>query len=99
MREIEVVHGAPKWQGRHVRRAKMRGTRDRTLPIEIQDELFNDRPSEMEGAQHVTEMFRRTLSDTSGAEAVIDRLSNRLAKIAAELRNLAPKWNRAQMAG
>jgi site-specific recombinase XerD len=42
-------------------------------------------------AQHVMEMFRRTLSDTSGAEAVIDRLSNRLTKIAAELRNLAPK--------
>lgn len=42
-------------------------------------------------AQHVMKMFRRTLSDTSGAEAVIDRLSNRLTKIAAELRNLAPK--------
>ena len=42
-------------------------------------------------AQHVMEMFRRTLSDTSGAEAVIDRLSNRLTKIAAELRNLTPK--------
>ena len=42
-------------------------------------------------AQHVMEMFRRTLSDTSGAEAVIDRLSNRLTKIAAELRKLAPK--------
>jgi len=42
-------------------------------------------------AQHVMEMFRRTLSDTSGAEAVIDRLSNRLTKIAAELRKLDPK--------
>jgi site-specific recombinase XerD len=42
-------------------------------------------------AQHVMEMFRRTLSDTSGAEAVIDRLSNRLTKIAAELRKLLPK--------
>ena len=42
-------------------------------------------------AQHVMEMFRRTLSDTSGAAAaaVIDRLVNRLTKIAAELRKLA----------
>jgi len=37
------------------------------------------------------EMFRRTLPDTSGAEAVIDRLSNRLTKIAVELRKLDPK--------
>lgn len=42
-------------------------------------------------AQHVMEMFRRTLSDTSSAEAVIDRLSNRLTKIAVELRKLDPK--------
>ena len=42
-------------------------------------------------AQHVMEMFRRTLPDTSGAEAVIDRLSNRLTKIAVELRKLDPK--------
>ena len=42
-------------------------------------------------AQHVLEMFRRTQSDTSGAEALIDRLSNRLTKIAAELRKLAPE--------
>ncbi len=42
-------------------------------------------------AQHVLEMFRRTLSDTSGAAStVIDRLANRLTKIAAELRKLAP---------
>jgi hypothetical protein len=45
----------------------------------------------LEIAQHVMEMFRRTLSDTSGAEAVIDRLSNRLTKIAAELRKLTPE--------
>ena len=42
-------------------------------------------------AQHVMEMFRRTLPDTSGVEAVIDRLSNRLTKIAVELRKLDPK--------
>jgi integrase len=43
-------------------------------------------------AQHVMEMFRRTLSDTSGAaSAAIDRLLNRLTKIAAELRKLAPQ--------
>jgi integrase len=42
-------------------------------------------------AQHVLEMFRRTLSDTSGAApTVIDRLANRLTKISAELRTLAP---------
>ena len=43
-------------------------------------------------AQHVMEMFRRTLSDTSaGVSQVIDRLANRLTKIAAELRKLAQK--------
>jgi hypothetical protein len=43
-------------------------------------------------AQHVMEMFRRTLSDTSGAASpVLDRLANRLTKLAAELRKLAPK--------
>ncbi|HEY3627135.1 MAG TPA: site-specific integrase [Terracidiphilus sp.] len=43
-------------------------------------------------AQHVMEMFRRTLSDTSGvASPVLDRLTNRLTKLAAELRKLAPK--------
>jgi integrase len=43
-------------------------------------------------AQHVLEMFRRTLSNTSGgASQVLDRLANRLTKIAAELRKLAPK--------
>jgi site-specific recombinase XerD len=46
----------------------------------------------LEIAQHVMEMFRRTLSDTSAdASPVIDRLANRLTKIAAELRKLAPK--------
>jgi hypothetical protein len=43
-------------------------------------------------AQHVMEMFRRTLSDTSaGAAQALDRLANRLTKIAAELRKLVPK--------
>jgi integrase/recombinase XerD len=43
-------------------------------------------------AQHVLEMFRRTLSDTSAAASqVLDRLANRLTKIAAELRKLDPK--------
>jgi hypothetical protein len=43
-------------------------------------------------AQHVLEMFRRTLSDAGGnASSVLDRLANRLTKIAAELRKLAPK--------
>jgi integrase len=43
-------------------------------------------------AQHVMEMFRRTLSETSGdSQPVLDRLVNRLTKIAAELRKLTPK--------
>jgi integrase len=43
-------------------------------------------------AQHVMEMFRRTLAQTSGDSLpVLDRLVNRLTKITAELRKLAPK--------
>ena len=41
--------------------------------------------------QHVLEMFRRTLPDTSDSLTVLDRLANRLTKIAAELRKLDPK--------
>ena len=42
--------------------------------------------------QHVLEMFRRTQSDSSGDSLrVLDRVANRLTKIAAELRKLAPK--------
>jgi hypothetical protein len=38
------------------------------------------------------EMFRRTLPDSScGASQVLDKLTNRPAKIAAELRKLDPK--------
>jgi len=40
--------------------------------------------------QHVLEMFRRTLPDTSDSLPVLDRLANRLTKIAAELRKLGP---------
>jgi len=40
--------------------------------------------------QHVLEMFRRTLPDTSDSVPVLDRLANRLTKIAAELRKLGP---------
>ena len=41
-------------------------------------------------AQHVMEMLRRTLSETTGDSLpVLDRLLNRLTKIAAELRKLA----------
>jgi site-specific recombinase XerD len=41
--------------------------------------------------QHVLEMFRRTLPDASDSLPVLDRLANRLTKIAAELRKLDPK--------
>ena len=39
-------------------------------------------------AQHVLEMFRRTLPGNSNALPIVDRLTNRLTKIAAELRKL-----------
>ena len=43
-------------------------------------------------AQHVMEMFRRTLSDAnSKSSSVLNRLTNRLTKIAAELQKIAPK--------
>ncbi len=40
-------------------------------------------------AQHALEMFRRTLPHNSGSLPTLDRLTNRLTKIAAELRKLA----------
>lgn len=40
-------------------------------------------------AQHALEMFRRTLPGNSASVRVLDRLANRLTKIAAELRKLA----------
>jgi outer membrane protein assembly factor BamB len=51
-----------------------------------------DLPSSLhaiQAAQHVLEMFRRTLPETDSASAVLDRMANRLTKIAAELRKLA----------
>jgi len=42
----------------------------------------------IQSAQHVLEMFRRTLTETDSASAVLDRMLNRLTKIAAELRKL-----------
>ena len=50
-----------------------------------------DLPSSLQAiqaAQHVLEMFRRTLPETDSASAVLDRMANRLTKIAAELRKL-----------
>jgi len=52
-----------------------------------------DLPSSLQAiqsAQHVLEMFRRTLPETDSASAVLDRMVNRLTKIAAQLRKLAP---------
>jgi integrase len=43
----------------------------------------------IETAQHVLEMFRRSLPETDGSLRLLDRLVNRLTKIAAVLRNLA----------
>ena len=43
-------------------------------------------------AQHVLEMFRRALSDTDGNSLlVLNRVANRLTKLAAELRKLGPE--------
>ncbi len=53
-----------------------------------------DLPSSLhaiQAAQHVLEMFRRTLPETDSASAVLDRMVNRLTKIAAELRKLATR--------
>jgi Phage integrase family len=62
-----------------------------TSTIGLQPDLTSTLQA-LQVAQHVLEMFRRTLSNTSGgASQVLDRLSNRLTKIAAELRKLAPK--------
>jgi integrase len=43
----------------------------------------------IETAQHVLEMFRRSLPETDSSLHLLDRLVNRLTKIAAVLRNLA----------
>ena len=45
----------------------------------------------IETAQHVLEMFRRSLPETDGSLRLLDRLVNRLTKMAAVLRNLAPQ--------
>jgi hypothetical protein len=42
-------------------------------------------------AQHVLEMFRRTLPETDSTSVTLDRLTNRLTKILAELRKLAKR--------
>jgi hypothetical protein len=43
----------------------------------------------VEAAQHVLEMFRRSLPQTDGSLRLLDRLVNRLTKITALLRKLA----------
>ena len=51
-----------------------------------------DLPSSLhaiQAAQHVLEMFRRALPETDSVSAVLDRMVNRLTKIAVELRKLA----------
>jgi Phage integrase family len=51
-----------------------------------------DLPSSLhaiQSAHHLLEMFRRTLTEVDPASAVLDRMLNRLTKIAAELRKLA----------
>ena len=45
----------------------------------------------VQAAQHVLEMFRRSLPEIDGSVRKLDRLVNRLTKIAAVLRQLAPK--------
>ena len=43
----------------------------------------------IQAAQHIVEMFRRSLPETDTSVRALDRLINRLTKIAAELRKLA----------
>jgi ABC-type transporter Mla subunit MlaD len=43
----------------------------------------------VDAAQHVLEMFRRSLPETDGSLRLLDRLVNRLTKSAAALRKLA----------
>lgn len=43
----------------------------------------------VQAAQHVLEMFRRSLPETDGSLCLLDRLVNRLTKIAAALRKLS----------
>jgi len=45
----------------------------------------------VQAAQHVLEMFRRSLPATDGSRLTLDRLVNRLIKITAVLRKLAPQ--------
>jgi integrase len=53
-----------------------------------------DLPSSLQAiqaAQHVLEMFRRTLPAADADASALDRLANRLARIATELRKLGPR--------
>ena len=65
--------------------------KDATSTIGLKPDLTSTLHA-LQVAQHVLEMFRRTLSNTSDtAPPVLDRLANRLTKIAAELRKLTAK--------
>ena len=44
-------------------------------------------------------MFRRTLTEADSASAVLDRMLNRLTKIAAELRSSPPNKSGQRLAG
>ena len=63
-------------------------TNNRGRTIALQADLASVTQA-LQVAQHVLEMFRRTLPDSSLSPPILDRLSNRLAKVAAELRKLA----------
>jgi hypothetical protein len=45
----------------------------------------------IQAAQHVLEMFRRSLPETDRSSRALERLANRLARIAADLRRFAAK--------
>jgi hypothetical protein len=65
--------------------------KDATSAIGLKPDLTSTLHA-LQVAQHVLEMFRRTLSNTNdAAPPVLDRLANRLTKIAAELRKLTAK--------
>jgi len=78
-REFRAVRSQP----RHL--LPLPGT---ALPTAVQADL----PSALhavQAAQHILEMFRRSLPETDTSVRALDRLVNRLTKIAALLRKLA----------
>ena len=78
-REFRAVRSQP----RHL--LPLPGT---ALPTAVQADLPGALHA-VQAAQHILEMFRRSLPETDTSVRALDRLVNRLTKIAALLRKLA----------